>query len=300
MEEYRKLNARRKLKIIGVISIIICLVIIVSGCSVLTGQTSSTSSPNQSATAAAGSQRPTSSGGNATLSQPTLSSGSTTKDQGADPLSQLLGSRSASLQIVGLLTILSIAPAILIMLTGFTRIIIVLSITRNALGLQQMPPNQVLVALALFITFFVMAPVFNQIETQAVDPYMNQQITAQQAIDIAKKPIEEFMLKQTYKSDMDLFVGISKQESVSNVEDLPLSTVIPAYITSEIKRGFQMGFFIYIPFIVIDMVVASTLMAMGMMMLPPTMISLPFKVLLFVLVDGWALTIQTLISSFNT
>jgi flagellar biosynthesis protein FliP len=298
MEEYRKLNTRRKLKIIGVISIIICLVIIVNGCSVLTGQTSSTSSPNQSAAAA--SQSPTSSGQIATPTLPAINSGSTTKDQGADPLSQLLGSRSASLQIVGLLTILSIAPAILIMLTGFTRIIIVLSITRNALGLQQMPPNQVLVALALFITFFVMAPVFNQIETQAVDPYMNQQITAQQAVDIAQKPIKEFMLKQTYKSDLDLFAGISKQASVTNVDDIPLSTVIPAYITSEIKRGFQMGFFIYIPFIVIDMVVASTLMAMGMMMLPPTMISLPFKVLLFVLVDGWALTIQTLISSFNT
>ncbi|MEI6100394.1 MAG: flagellar type III secretion system pore protein FliP [Eubacteriales bacterium] len=215
-------------------------------------------------------------------------------------MSQLLGSRSASLQIVGLLTVLSIAPAILIMLTGFTRIIIVLSLTRNALGLQQMPPNQVLVALALFITFFVMAPVFNQIETQAVDPYINQQITAQQAIDVAKKPIREFMLKQTYKTDMDLFVGISKQENISSVDDIPMSTIIPAYITSEIKRGFQIGFFIFIPFIVIDMVVASTLMAMGMMMLPPTMISLPFKVLLFVLVDGWALTIQTLVSSFNT
>lgn len=291
------MNARRKLKIIGVISIIICLVLIVNGCSVLTGQTSSTSTPNPGATAAAGSQSPSSSGGLATPSLPAVGSGST--DQGADPLSQLLGSRSVSLQIVGLLTVLSIAPAILIMLTGFTRIIIVLSLTRNALGLQQMPPNQVLVALALFITFFVMSPVFSQIETQAVEPYINQQITAQQAIDIAKEPIKEFMLKQTYQSDMDMFAGISNQEAVTDARDIPLSTIIPAYITSEIKRGFQMGFFIYLPFIVIDMVVASTLMAMGMMMLPPTMISLPFKVLLFVLVDGWALTIQTLISSFN-
>ncbi len=294
------MNARRKLKIIGVISIIISLVIIVNGCSVLTGQTSPASSPNSGATASVGGQSPSASGGTATSSLPAIGSGSTTTDQGADPLSQLLGSRSVSLQIVGLLTVLSIAPAILIMLTGFTRIIIVLSLTRNALGLQQMPPNQVLVALALFITFFVMAPVFNQIETQAVEPYINQQITAQEAIDIAKKPIKEFMLKQTYQSDMDMFADIAKQESVSSPDDIPLSTVIPAFITSEIKRGFQIGFFIFIPFIVIDMVVASTLMAMGMMMLPPTMISLPFKVLLFVLVDGWALTIQTLISSFNT
>jgi flagellar biosynthetic protein FliP len=274
------LKAKRKLKIILTITLILFLVVLINGCASDSQTGASPSSGGQSVASTAGDQ-------------------DNERDEGADPLAQLLGSRSQSLQIVGLLTILSIAPALLIMLTGFTRIIIVLSLTRNALGLQQMPPNQVLVALALFLTFFVMSPVFNQIKTEALDPYINQQITAQEAIDTASVPIKEFMLKQTYKSDLELFVDISRQEDISNVDSIPMSTVIPAFITSEIKRGFQIGFFIYIPFIVIDMVVASTLMAMGMMMLPPTVISLPFKVLLFVLVDGWALTVQTLISSFN-
>lgn len=222
-----------------------------------------------------------------------------TTDGDADPLAQLLGSRSQSLKIVGILTILSIAPSIMIMLTGFTRIVIVLSLTRNAMGLQQTPPNQVIVALALFLTFFVMMPVIGQIKTDAIEPYMAQQITAQEAVDAAEIPLREFMLKQTYKSDLNLFLDISNQESVENIDAVPISTIIPAYITSEIKRGFTIGFFIYIPFIVIDMVVASTLMAMGMMMLPPTVISLPFKVLLFILVDGWGLMIQSLILSFH-
>jgi flagellar biosynthetic protein FliP len=220
-------------------------------------------------------------------------------DQDADPLSQLLGSRSQGMQIVGLLTILSLAPSILIMVTGFTRIIIVLSLTRNAMGIQQTPPNQVIVALALFLTFFVMMPVIDQIKTDALEPYAEHEITAQEAVEAAEVPLREFMLKQTYKSDLNLFMDVSDQQSVQSLDDVPMSTIIPAYMTSEIKRGFQIGFFIYIPFIVIDMVVASTLMAMGMMMLPPTVISLPFKVLLFILVDGWGLMIQSLISSFS-
>lgn len=276
------MKAKRKLKIILTITLILFLVVLINGCSSATDNSNSTGSANNQ---------------NIISSITGNQSGNT--DENADPLAQLLGSRSQSLQIVGLLTVLSIAPAILIMLTGFTRIIIVLSLTRNALGLQQMPPNQVLVALALFLTFFVMSPVFNEIKTEALDPYINQEITAQEAIDTASVPLKEFMLKQTYKSDLELFIDISKQEDVSNVDSIPLSTIIPAFITSEIKRGFQIGFFIFIPFIVIDMVVASTLMAMGMMMLPPTVISLPFKVLLFVLVDGWALMIQTLITSFH-
>ncbi len=225
--------------------------------------------------------------------------GESAADEDADPLAQLLGSRSQSLEIVGLLTVLSLAPSILIMVTGFTRIIIVLSLTRNAMGLQQTPPNQVMVALALFLTFFVMMPVISQIKTDALEPYVNDQITAQEAVDAAEVPLREYMLKQTYKSDLNLFLDISDEQSVQSLDDVPISTIIPAYITSEIKRGFQIGFFIYIPFIVIDMVVASTLMAMGMMMLPPTVISLPFKVLLFILVDGWGLLIQSLISSFS-
>lgn len=220
-------------------------------------------------------------------------------DQGADPIAQLVGSRSASLQLVGLLTVLAIAPSILLMVTGFTRIVIVLSFTRNALGLQQMPPNQVLVALALFLTFFIMAPVFTQIKTEAVDPYVAQEITFDEAVDAAETPIKEFMLKQTFKDDLGMFLDFSGDTDVQNLEDVPITTIIPAFITSELKRGFIIGFFIYIPFIVIDMVVSSTLMAMGMMMLPPIVISLPFKVLLFILVDGWSLTMQTLFSTFT-
>lgn len=220
-------------------------------------------------------------------------------DQGADPIAQLVGSRSASLQLVGLLTVLAIAPSILLMVTGFTRIVIVLSFTRNALGLQQMPPNQVLVALALFLTFFIMAPVFTQVKTEAVDPYVAQEITFDEAVDAAETPIKEFMLKQTFKDDLGMFLDFSGDTEVQNLEDVPITTIIPAFITSELKRGFIIGFFIYIPFIVIDMVVSSTLMAMGMMMLPPIVISLPFKVLLFILVDGWSLTMQTLFSTFT-
>lgn len=225
--------------------------------------------------------------------------GDTDTDSGAGPIGELLGSRSSGLQIVGLITILSIAPAILLMVTGFVRIVIVLSFTRNALGLQQMPPNQVIVALALFLTFFVMAPTFTTINEQAIQPYLNDEITFDEAVDEAETPLREFMLRQTFPADLEMFMGFSGQEPVESLSDIPMSTVIPSFITSEIKRGFIIGFFIYIPFIVIDMIVASTLMAMGMMMLPPIVISLPFKVMLFVLVDGWTLTLKTLLSGFN-
>ena len=204
-----------------------------------------------------------------------------------------------SLRIVFLLTILSLAPSILIMMTSFTRIIIVLSFTRSAMGTQQMPPNQVLVGLALFLTLFIMAPVISDINTNAYQPLISGEINETEALDIGMKPLREFMLKQTYKKDMNLFLVISKQDKPGTPEEIPTAALISAFITSEIKRGFQMGFFIYIPFIMIDMVVASTLMSMGMMMLPPIMISLPFKILLFILVDGWNLVIKTLITSFS-
>ena len=200
------------------------------------------------------------------------------------------------------MTVLTILPSILIMLTGFTRIIIVLSLIRNGLGLQQMPPNQVLIGLALFLTFFVMSPVIDDINKNAYQPYVKEQISQEQAVTNAMKPIRAFMLKQTYKTDLEFFVSASpndKDKQLKNVEDVSTSTLIPAFITSELKRGFQIGFFIYIPFIVIDMIVASTLMSMGMMMLPPIVISLPFKLLLFVIVDGWTLTIKTLLASFS-
>ena len=186
------------------------------------------------------------------------------------------------------------------MLTCFPRIIIVLSLIRNGLGLQNMPPNQVLVGLALFLTMFVMSPVINEIKEVAYQPYIEEKIDEEQALELAMEPVRDFMFKQTYEKDLEYFISVSGQaDEITAVEDVPNTVLIPAYMTSEIKRGFQIGFFLYIPFLVIDMVVASVLMSMGMMMLPPTVISLPFKLLLFVLVDGWMLTVKTLIGSFG-
>jgi len=206
---------------------------------------------------------------------------------------------SNSLQILLILTILSLAPSILIMMTAFTRIIIVLSFVRNAIGVQQMPPNQIMIGLALFITFFVMSPIFNEINEKAYQPYVTNKISQTTALETAMKPLREFMLKQTYPKDLNLFISLSKKQAPAKIEDIANEVLIPAFITSEIKRSFQIGFFIFIPFIVIDMIVSSVLMSMGMMMLPPMMISLPFKILLFVMVDGWNLVIKMLISSFK-
>ena len=215
-----------------------------------------------------------------------------------DIVTTLFGESTQTVDIIVLLTLLTLLPSILIMLTGFTRILIVLGFIRNALGMQQMPPNQVLVGLALFLTFFVMQPVFTQVYEEAYTPYVAGEIAQDEFIDNAMGPVREFMLDQTFETDLDFFTGLSKAE-VADEEAVPNSVLIPAFLTSEIKHAFIIGFFLYIPFIVIDMIVASTLMAMGMMMLPPAMISLPFKVLLFVMVDGWQLIIGTLISSFS-
>lgn len=204
-----------------------------------------------------------------------------------------------SIQILFLLTILSLAPALLIMMTSFTRVIIVLSFTRNALGTQQMPPNQVLIGLALFITFFIMSPVITNIDTYAFQPYTKGEITQEQAITKAMDPIREFMLKNVKEKDLALFLNLSQTEQPIKSSDIPTSALIPAFIISELKTAFIIGFYLYIPFIMIDMVVASTLMSMGMMMLPPVMISLPFKLLLFVMVDGWNLVVKSLVMSFN-
>ena len=221
-------------------------------------------------------------------------------EDGDSPLGGLLGDRSQTVDIVLLLTILSVLPSILIMFTCFPRIIIVLSLIRNGLGLQQMPPNQVLIGLALFLTFFIMAPVIDDINETAYQPYVANEITQEEAFEAAMKPVRTFMLKQTYKDDLEFFISVSeKDHEIKSVDDVSNTTLIPAFLTSEIKRGFQIGFLLYIPFIVLDMIVASALMSMGMMMLPPIVISLPFKVLLFVLVDGWTLTVKTLISSFG-
>ncbi len=206
---------------------------------------------------------------------------------------------STVMKIAGIITLLTFAPAIIIMLTSFTRIIIVFSLLRQALGTQQMPPNQVLIGISLFITFFLMSPVFNKIYQQAITPYMEKEITLNSAYKKAISPLRDFMLKQTRESDLALFVDIAHLPRPRTVEDLPMRVIIPAFITSELKTAFEIGFFIYIPFLIIDMVVASVLLSMGMLMLPPVMISLPFKLMLFVLVDGWHLLIESLIKSFG-
>ncbi len=209
------------------------------------------------------------------------------------------GESLSGLEIIFILTILTLAPSILIMLTSFTRIIIVLSFTRNALGTQQMPPNQVLIGLAIFLTFFIMAPIGNQINENAIQPYLEGHLDYQEAVGEAMKPVRNFMFKQTREKDLALFVNLSSMDSPESLEDIPNNVLIPSFIISELKTAFQIGFLIYIPFIVVDMVVASTLMSMGMMMLPPVMISLPFKILLFVMVDGWNLVIKTLVTGFK-
>jgi flagellar biosynthetic protein FliP len=204
-----------------------------------------------------------------------------------------------SIQILFILTILSLAPSILIMMTSFTRIIVVLSFVRNGLGTQQMPPNQVLIGLALFLTFFIMAPVGTKINDNAIQPYLAGEINEEQALKKGMEPLREFMLKQTRNKDLKLFLSLDKQDAPEKLEDIPNRVLIPSFIISELKTAFQMGFLIFIPFIIIDMVVASTLMSMGMMMLPPAIISLPFKILLFVMVDGWNLVVKTLITGFR-
>lgn len=205
---------------------------------------------------------------------------------------------SSTLQVLLLLTVLSLAPAILLMTTGFTRIVIVLSFVRQAMGTHQMPPNQIIIGLAMFLTFFIMAPVFDQINEQALQPYIKKQINQEQAMTRAVEPLRQFMFSHTSEKDIGLLLEIAGREAPANREDLSTLTLIPAFMLSELKRAFQMGFLIYIPFLVIDMVVASILMSMGMMMLPPVIISLPFKLLLFVLVDGWNLVVASLVKSF--
>ena len=213
-------------------------------------------------------------------------------------ITTLFGESTQTIDIIILLTILTLLPSIVLMLTGFTRILIVLSFVRNALGMQQTPPNQVLIGLALFLTFFVMSPVLTRVYNEAYVPYSNQEITQDEFIEAAMAPTREFMIAQTTKTDLNFFVELSR-EPIEDLDSVPNKVLIPAFLTSEIKQAFLIGFMIYIPFIVIDMIVASTLMAMGMMMLPPAMISLPFKVLLFVMVDGWQLIIGSLIQTFN-
>jgi len=206
---------------------------------------------------------------------------------------------AVTIQIFLLLTVMSLAPGLLIMTTSFTRIVVVLSFLRTAMGTQQAPSNQIILALAMFLTFFIMTPVWQQINKEAYQPWKAQQINQELAMERAVKPVRKFMLSQTREKDLALFVTLSKLPRPKNADEIPTVTIIPAFMISELRTAFQIGFLIYIPFIVVDMVVASVLMSMGMMMLPPVMISLPFKILLFVLVDGWGLVIESLVKSFG-
>ncbi len=205
---------------------------------------------------------------------------------------------ATSLQILVILTVLTLAPAILIMTTSFTRIIIVLGFLRQALGTQQSPPNQVLIGLALFLTFFIMQPVWTEVNQTALQPYLDKKLSQSQALDRAAQPLKRFMQKFIREKDLEMFVRVSKIAPPRTIDDVPFHVIVPAFITSELKSAFQIGFLLYMPFLVVDLVVSSVLMAMGMMMLPPVMISLPLKLMLFVLVDGWNLIVGALVESF--
>ncbi len=208
------------------------------------------------------------------------------------------GDVAVVMEIFVLLTILSLAPSILIMLTSFTRIAIVFSLLRQAIGSNQLPPSQVIMGLSLFLTFYIMAPVWETVNQEAVQPYIAKEINQKQALDKALTPIRKFMISQTREKDLALLVGIAKVKRPSNINDVPTTVLIPSFIISELKTAFQIGFMMYIPFLIIDMVVASVLLSMGMMMLPPIMVSLPFKLMIFVLADGWHLIVGSLVKSF--
>lgn len=214
--------------------------------------------------------------------------------EGADEPEQV----STGVQLLVLLTVLSMAPAILIMTTGFTRIVIVLSLLRNAIGTPSVPPNQVVIGLSLLLTFFIMAPVYDEVDEQAIQPYLDQQINQEQAFELASSPIRDFMFEQTNQKDLELFLSLNNQERPETLDDIPSAVLLPAFVISELRTAFTMGFMVYVPFLIIDMVVSSVLLAMGMMMLPPSLISLPFKLLLFVMVDGWYLIARSLSLSF--
>ena len=204
-----------------------------------------------------------------------------------------------SLQLLILLTVLTLVPAILVLMTSFTRIVVVLSFMRSALATQQTPPNQVLIGLALLLTIFIMSPVYDDIKTTAVEPYLNEEISQSEALELGAEPLREFMFRHTREKDLALFLNIAKVPRPETRADVPLNALIPAFVISELKTAFQMGFMLFIPFLIVHMVVASTLLSMGMFMLPPVMISLPFKLLLFVMVDGWHLVIKSVVESFS-
>ena len=208
-------------------------------------------------------------------------------------------SYGVSIQILAVMTMLTLLPSLLIMLTGFTRIIIVFAILRQAIGMQQTPSNQILVGIAMFLTIFIMIPVFEEVQSVALQPYLEETVTPQNALALASQPFKKFMLEQTREDDLELFMRLSKHQDINDLQEVNFFVLVPAFMTSELKTAFQIGFMLFIPFLIIDMVVASVLMSMGMMMLSPLIISLPFKIMLFVLVDGWVMIMGTLASSFG-
>ena len=228
--------------------------------------------------------------------QPTTTTGQPAPTGGID--TQNPQNVSTAIQLLLLITVLSLAPAVLVMVTSFTRIIVVLSLVRNAIGIPQLPPNQVMIGLALFLTAFVMAPAIKQINKDAVQPYLNGTITQQEAFERGEDPLRTFMLKQTRQQDLGLFLKLSGEEKPQTMDDVPTYVLVPAFTISELKTAFQMGFVMFVPFLIIDLIISSALLSMGMMMLPPVIVSLPFKILLFVLVDGWYLIIGSLVGSF--
>ncbi|MCI9198368.1 MAG: flagellar type III secretion system pore protein FliP [Lachnospiraceae bacterium] len=216
-----------------------------------------------------------------------------------DALVNINGDRVPTLELLLMLTVIALLPSILVMMTSFTRIVIILSFVRNALGVQQVPPSMVMVGISLFLTLFIMDPVISEINTTAFEPYREEQITQEEALERAQVPLKEFMLRQTEISSVDMYMDLAGTEAVEELTDLPLTVVVPAFMTSELKRAFMAGFLLFLPFLLIDIIVSTTLMSMGMFMLPPATISLPFKLLLFVTVDGWQLLFSTLVQSFR-
>jgi flagellar biosynthetic protein FliP len=260
---------------------VLALALLLGGCSLDAAPTTSNGAPGLSITV----------NGPTAPATPTVPGASTTTPASNDP--------SVPLQLLGLITLLSLAPSLVMMLTGFTRILIVLSFLRSGLGGQQVPPNQIIVGIALFLTIFVMAPTWQQINDTAITPFTQGKITEQVALDRAQMPLRNFMFRQTREKDLSLFVYLAKMPQPRTEADIPTYVLIPAFILSEIKTAFQMGFLLLLPFIVIDLVVSTSLMSVGMMMLSPTIVSLPFKLLLFILVDGWGLVIRSLVLSFH-
>lgn len=309
----RLFNADKKLVLRFLASFLLSAILIALACGLsayaASGNSGGTSEPTSSATSSSTSE-PTS----GTTSEPTAQPGDYVGDDetnvgkpGSSVLQELVGvDASQPLEVIILLTLIALAPSLLIMMTCFMRIVIVLAFLRTAMQTQSTPPNMVLTGIALFLTIFIMAPVFAEINEIAYEPYVNEELTTDQAIEKASVPLKRFMLKQTSNDDLEFFIELSKTELPETgltdeykETEIPLTTIIPSFIISELKRAFQMGFMIFLPFLIIDIVVGSTLMSMGMMMLPPAMISMPFKILVFVLADGWNLMIGSLVSSYN-